>query len=169
MLQASVPNVSSVFQMYIVSVFIWMLYMFHTYVVSILSGCLQWFFSVFQFFLQVFQAHVSSVSSVFRRMLHVSSVSSVFRRMLQVLHLDISKVDRCVAYVAMVSVAAGQQPAAAPSPLLSLPSLPSISMRRIELSERDDADARRAKCPQRWWPQVGQQWFDIPRGGPAAS
>jgi hypothetical protein len=34
----------------------------------------------FQVFLQVFQ-------------MHVSSVSSVFRRMLQVLHLDVSKVD----------------------------------------------------------------------------
>jgi hypothetical protein len=45
--------------------------MFHTCVASVLSGL--------QVFLQVFQIHVSSVS---------------FRRMLQVLHLDVSKVDR---------------------------------------------------------------------------
>ena len=39
MLQASVFNVSSIFQTYVASVFIWMLHMFHTYVVSVLSGC----------------------------------------------------------------------------------------------------------------------------------
>ena len=45
---------------------------FHTYVASVLSGCcvcLQWFLSVFHVFLQVFQTHVSSVSSVFFCML----------------------------------------------------------------------------------------------------
>jgi len=55
--------------------------MFHTYVASVLSGCcvcLQCFSSVF------------------------ASVSSIFRRMLQVLHLDVSKVDRDVAHDAMV-------------------------------------------------------------------
>jgi hypothetical protein len=64
------------FQKYVVSVFIWMLHMFYTYVVIVLSGCyvcLQWF--------QVFQTHVSGDSSD-------------FSRMLQVLHLDVSKVDR---------------------------------------------------------------------------
>ena len=38
-------NVSSVFQTYVASVFIFMLHMFHTYVASVLSGfciCLQW-------------------------------------------------------------------------------------------------------------------------------
>ena len=38
------------FQTYVASVFIWMLYMFHTYVASVLSRyrvCLQWFSSVF--------------------------------------------------------------------------------------------------------------------------
>ena len=39
MLQASVFNVSSIFQTYVASVFIWMLHMFHTYVASVLSGC----------------------------------------------------------------------------------------------------------------------------------
>jgi hypothetical protein len=41
---------------------------------------LQWFFSVSHVFLQVFQ-------------MHVSSVSSAFKHMLQVLYLDVSKVD----------------------------------------------------------------------------
>ena len=60
--------------------FIWMLYMFHTYVACVyldIAYVLQWF----QVFLQVFQVHILSVSSV-------------FRRMLQVLHLDVSNVDR---------------------------------------------------------------------------
>ena len=39
MLQAYVPNVSSVFQTYIANVFIWMLHMFHTYVACALFGC----------------------------------------------------------------------------------------------------------------------------------
>jgi hypothetical protein len=36
MLQASVPNISSIFKMYVASVFVWMLHMFHTYVASVL-------------------------------------------------------------------------------------------------------------------------------------
>ena len=67
-----------------------MLHIFDTYVASVLSGCclcFTWFSSVFHVFLQVFHMHVLSVSSV-------SSVSSVFRRILQMLHLDVSKVDR---------------------------------------------------------------------------
>ena len=59
MLQASVPNVSSIFQTYVASVFIWMLHMFHTYVASSIFGCYVCvailFSSVFfQVFLQVF-------------------------------------------------------------------------------------------------------------------
>jgi hypothetical protein len=53
---------------------------FHTYDASVLSGCcvcLHWF----QVFLLVFQTHVSNSSFV-------------FMRMLQLLHLDISKLDR---------------------------------------------------------------------------
>ena len=46
---------------------------------------MQWFSSVFQVFSQVFQTHVSSVSSV-------------FFCMLQVLHLNVSKVDRGVVH-----------------------------------------------------------------------
>ena len=61
------------FQTYVASVFIWMLHMLYTYVASVLSRCclcFTWFSSVF------------------------ASVSSVLRRMLQVLHLDVSKLDR---------------------------------------------------------------------------
>ena len=61
-----------------------MLHMFHTYVVSVFILMLRKFAMVFkcsQMFLQVFQTHVSSVSSI-------------FRRILQVLHLDVLKVGR---------------------------------------------------------------------------
>jgi hypothetical protein len=70
--------------MYVASLFIWMLHMFHTYIVSVLSGCCVCFCNclcVFQVFLRVSQ-------------MHVSSVPSDFRRMLQVLRLNISKADR---------------------------------------------------------------------------
>jgi hypothetical protein len=53
----------------------WMLHIFHTYVASVLSGL------VSSVFLQVFQ-------------MYVLSVSSAFIRMLQVLHLDVSQIDR---------------------------------------------------------------------------
>jgi hypothetical protein len=69
-----------VFGRIVASVFIYMLHTFHTYVASVLSEyyvCLQWFLSLFH----VFQKHILSVSFV-------------LRRMLQVLHLDVSKVDR---------------------------------------------------------------------------
>jgi hypothetical protein len=82
-LQESIFNISSVFQTYVVSLFIWMLHRFYTYVANVLSGgcvCLK-DFQVFYAFLQVFQTHVSSVSSVFFCMLHV-------------LRLDVLKVDR---------------------------------------------------------------------------
>jgi hypothetical protein len=62
--------------------------MFHTHVASVLSECcvcLQWFSSVFQVFLQVFQ-------------IHVLNISYTFRYMLQWLYLDILKVDRGVAH-----------------------------------------------------------------------
>jgi hypothetical protein len=57
---------------------------------------------------RMLQAFIPNVSSVFYvRMLqvfqtHVSSVSSVFFCMLQVLYLDVSELDRDVAHVAMV-------------------------------------------------------------------
>jgi hypothetical protein len=87
MLQASVPELTFhlYFQMYVESVFISIFYMFYTYVASVLSGfCiyLQWFSSVFQ-------VSFASVSEAYFKLFHLS-----FRRMLQVLHLDISKVDR---------------------------------------------------------------------------
>ena len=54
MLQASVPNVSSVFQTYVASVFIWMLHIFHTYVLSVLSIYCICFAIDFQVFSGVF-------------------------------------------------------------------------------------------------------------------
>jgi hypothetical protein len=74
--------------MYVASVFIWMLYMLHTYVASVLCGCyicLQWFF-------QVFFLYVSYT--------YILSVSFVLFCMLQVLDLDVSNVDRDVGHVA---------------------------------------------------------------------
>jgi CBS domain containing-hemolysin-like protein len=71
------------FHTYVASVFILMLHIFHTYVESVLSRCcvcLQWFSSVFSCFCKYF-----------RRMFHVFHL---FFYMLQVLHLDVSKVDR---------------------------------------------------------------------------
>ena len=42
-LQASIPNVYSVFQTYVASVFIWMLHMFHTYI----AKCFIWMLCMF--------------------------------------------------------------------------------------------------------------------------
>jgi hypothetical protein len=50
MLQVSFPNVSSVFQIYVVSMFIWMLYMFCIYVASVLSRCWVYFAMCFKYF-----------------------------------------------------------------------------------------------------------------------
>jgi hypothetical protein len=105
MLQASILNVSSVFQMHVASVFIWMLHMFHTYVVSVLSE------NVFIWMLRMFHTYVASVLSGYCLCLQwFSSVLGVFfckcfRCMFQVFHLssflcckccnlDVSKVDR---------------------------------------------------------------------------
>jgi hypothetical protein len=83
MLQVSVSNVSSVFS----DVYCKFIYLDVAYVSHICCNlyvcylCLQWFFKRFSCVFQVFQKHVLSVSSI-------------FRRMLQVLHLDVSKVDQ---------------------------------------------------------------------------
>jgi hypothetical protein len=72
------------FQRYVASVFIFMLHMFHTYISSVLSECcicLQWFFSVFRCFCNCLRLMVQ----VFHRS---------FERMLQVLHMNVSKIDR---------------------------------------------------------------------------
>jgi hypothetical protein len=84
-----------VFRTYVVSVFIWMLHMFYTYVATFLSRCcvcLQWFSSVFRCFFQVFQKPVSSVSYA-------------FRRMLQLLHLDVLNADRLLYLSSSPSIA----------------------------------------------------------------
>ena len=85
MLREYVSNVSDVlevcficiFRTRVVSVFIWMLHMFHTYVASALSGCLQWFSIIF-----------ASVSDA------CSKCFICLFCMLQVLHLNVSKGDR---------------------------------------------------------------------------
>ena len=79
--------------------------MFHTYVTSILSRCCVCFrnsFKCFQVFLQVFQ-------------MHVSSFSSALRRMLQVLHLNVSKVDRVLHLLAFSRLASVSPPPPAPA------------------------------------------------------
>jgi hypothetical protein len=48
------PMFQLFFQTYVLSVFIWMLHMFHIYIASVLFGCcvrFTWFPSVFQMFL----------------------------------------------------------------------------------------------------------------------
>jgi hypothetical protein len=58
--------------------------MFHTHVINILSGCciFEWFFMCFQVFLKMFQMHVSSALSVYRRMLqNVSKVDRVLHKL----------------------------------------------------------------------------------------
>jgi hypothetical protein len=49
-LQVYVPNVSSVFHMYIASVFISILHMFYTYIASVLSRCCVCFAMCFKCF-----------------------------------------------------------------------------------------------------------------------
>jgi len=65
MLQKSVSNVSSVFQTYVTSVYIWMLHMFYTYVASVyldVAYVFQWLFKCFcKCFKRMFQVfHLSS-------------------------------------------------------------------------------------------------------------
>jgi hypothetical protein len=72
MLQAYVSNVSSVFQTYVASVFIWMLHMFYTYVARFYLD-VAYVCNGFKCFCKCFQTHVSSVSFI--------------------LHLNVLKVD----------------------------------------------------------------------------
>ena len=62
MFQVSVPNVSFIFQTYVVSMFIWMFHIFHTYVASVLSGCC----ICFTHMLQVFYLDVANVYNGFQ-------------------------------------------------------------------------------------------------------
>jgi hypothetical protein len=70
-LQVSVPHVLSVFQMYVASVFIWMLYMFHTYIANVLSGCCICVSMVFQVFSGVFACVSAVCFKCFKRMFQV--------------------------------------------------------------------------------------------------
>jgi hypothetical protein len=84
MLQTFDPMFYLFFQMYVVSVFICKLHMFHACVANVFSGWCVHVANVFKCFmrcLQVFQAYVSNVSSF-------------FGRMLQMFYLDVSEVDR---------------------------------------------------------------------------
>jgi hypothetical protein len=80
MLQAPIPNLSSVFLRILQVCLFGCCICFHTYDASVLSGCcvcLQWFQVLFQVFLQV----------GFRRMFQMFVFSPM-------LHLDVSKLDR---------------------------------------------------------------------------
>ena len=77
MLQACVPNVLSIFQKHVVSVFILVL----------LFGCCICFAMAFQVFFQMFLQMFQT---------HFSNVSFVFGHMLQIFHLYVLKVDRSV-------------------------------------------------------------------------
>jgi hypothetical protein len=79
------------FQTYVVSVFIWMLHMFCTYVASILSECCIYL----QLFFKCFPCVFASVSDA------CFEYFNYFVRMLQVFHLDILKVDQSVVHVAV--------------------------------------------------------------------
>jgi hypothetical protein len=74
-----------------------MLHTFHTYVASVLNDIvyvLQWFSSVFQVFLHVFQQNVSSVSYAFRRMLHLNVLK--VNRVLHLSHHFSATSPRCL-------------------------------------------------------------------------
>jgi hypothetical protein len=85
MLQVFIPNVSSVFSRRMLQVCLFECCICFTHVTIVfyldVAYVLQYSSSGFRVFLQVFQ-------------MHVSNVSSDFRRMLQMLHLDVSKLDR---------------------------------------------------------------------------
>jgi hypothetical protein len=61
----TISNVSSVFQMYVGSVFIWMLRMFSHICCKCFYLDVMYICNDFQVFLQVFHTHISSVSSIF--------------------------------------------------------------------------------------------------------
>jgi hypothetical protein len=110
--------------------------MFHTYIVSVFIWVLHMFCKCFYFF-QLFQ-------------IHVSSVSSVFRRMLQIFHPDVSKENQVLhtlqwrrwnirpPRVVRLTLS---------SPVLSpLPSLPSISSQQFELGGKRRGHIRSCVC-----------------------
>jgi hypothetical protein len=84
LLQASVPNISSVFlDVYCKCVYLDVVYISH-YAASVLSECCIYFTMAFHVFSDIF----ASVSDVYFKCF------IFFIRMLQVLRLDVSKVDR---------------------------------------------------------------------------
>ena len=83
MFQVSVPNVSFIFQTYVVSMFIWMFHIFHTYVASVLSGCC----ICLQLYFKCFSCVFASISDA------CFECFGCFIRILQVFYLDV-KIDR---------------------------------------------------------------------------
>jgi hypothetical protein len=65
------PNVLSVFQTYVTSVFIWMLHMFHTIVVNVLFGCCICLSMNFQAFSVVFASVSDACFKCFKHMFQV--------------------------------------------------------------------------------------------------
>jgi hypothetical protein len=141
-------------------------------------------FQVFLGFLQVFQTHVLSVSSV-------------FRHILQMFHLNILKVDRVLHMLQyhrwmadsglLLSFGPFLMRHVSPSPLPPFPSLPfppfpsllfppswrnSSSSASAMTQTLDDHDARGCGGPtstRRWWPRVGWRQAWCSHGGPSAS
>jgi hypothetical protein len=143
------------FQIYVTSVFIWMLHMFHTYVASVFIWMLRTWCNGFQVFhLFVFASVSDSFFKcfIYLRTYIANASSACF------------KSRSGVAHVAMASVAAGQwlarglrlQPCAfltrraSSSPLPPFPSLPSISLRQFELDRKPYPMS--TQTPGRWWP-----------------
>jgi hypothetical protein len=93
MLEASVPNVSAVSDGCCTR-FIWVLYMFHTYVASVSSGCCKYFHtyvvSVSSRCCICFAMATLVFSSCFRRMLQVFQL---FRTYVAHVSLDVAKAD----------------------------------------------------------------------------
>jgi hypothetical protein len=78
MLQTFVPNVLSVFRMYVTRVFIWMLHMFYTYVASVLSGCYVYVAMVFKCFHIFFQVFQTFFKCFIYLLLYVASIASKY-------------------------------------------------------------------------------------------
>jgi hypothetical protein len=110
------PMFNLYFWMYVASVFIWMLHMFHTYVACVLSECcvcLQMFSSVFRYLFKCFRSMlevcVSNVSVIFRHVAIILSecfiCCSGYIHMLQTYILNVSFVlDVCCSKSSMLQV-----------------------------------------------------------------
>jgi hypothetical protein len=135
------------FQTYVVSVFIWMLHMFHIYVASVFMWMLHMFCNDFSSIFRCFCKYFRCMFQIFFFCLYtyVANVSS-----------GCFKSRSGIARIVMAPVADGQRPAAwlgllprafiarcvSPSPLLFLPSLP------FPLSHRGSSILARKRYPR---------------------